>query len=181
MELVITVKDGATNTDIARTLRHQANLIDGMDPKQAASTQACSTPEMPALSGTKPAATNNTSKKAAAAAPVDEDDDFKSDDRGVEPEGFDEDDEPVAAASFEDASEEEEAKPAAAKKSAKAKANGKAKKITLDDVNDACKAHAQAKGRPATLAVLQNKFKTQSVTALKPEQYEACISAMSVN
>lgn len=125
----------------------------------------------------KKTAPAKTTGKKAAAPPADEDDDFKAD--TGEANGFDDDDDTVAEASFDDAGgEEEEAKPA--KKSTKS-SNGKAKKITLDDVNDACKAHAAAKGRPATLAVLQNKFKTQSVTALKPEQYETCISAMSVN
>lgn len=167
MQLVITVKDGSTNKDIANALRWQANLIDGMDPKKAAAVE----------NTTQGTTAKATGKKAAAPPPADEDDDFKADDSG-EPSGFDDaaDDEPVAEASFDDAEAEEPPK-----KTKAAAAKTKAKKITLDDVNDACKAHAAAKGRPATLQVLQKKFKTQSVTALKPEQYETCISAMAVN
>ncbi len=56
----------------------------------------------------------------------------------------------------------------------------KLKKITLDSVNDACKAHAAIHGVPATRALLMKKFKTQSVTALKPEQWETCIALVAV-
>lgn len=98
-------------------------------------------------------------KRAPAAKAADEEeDDFKA--KGVDDGGFDADEEP------------EEEKP---------KKSTKAKKITLDEVNDACKAHAGANGREATLAILKKKFKTESVAALKPEQYEACISAMAVD
>lgn len=174
MQLVINVKEGATAKDIATQLRWQANLIEGMEPKKAASTEATS------ATATKSPATKKAAAPAAPApAVVEEDDDFKAD--ADEASGFDDDDnDTVAEASFDDAAPEEveEKKPA---KTAANGSNGKAKKVTLDDVNDACKAHAQAKGRPATLAILQKKFKTQSVTALKPEQYEMAIAAMSVN
>lgn len=76
-----------------------------------------------------------------------------------------------AAASFDE--EEEEDAPAPAKK---------AKKITLDDVNDACKARARStggkEGRAEVLALLKKKFKTESVSELKPEQYAACVALM---
>lgn len=165
MQLVITVKDGATNKDIAEQLRWQANLIEGMEPKEASKGGKA-----------KPAA---AAKAAAPAAAAEEDDDFKADDGGAEPAGFgdDEAEESFEAAAEEEAEEEAPKKPAAAAKGTKAKS----KKITLDDVNDACKAHARAKGRDATLGLLKKKFKTESVTALKPEQYESCISAMAVN
>lgn len=156
MQLIITVKDGATNVEMANQLRWQANLIEGMEPKAAAATTNTGKKTKPAV-------------KAAAAETTDDDDGFVTEQAAGEPEGFEDD-----AATEDEGFTEEPPKKAGAK-------GTKAKKITLDDVNDACKAHAAAKGRPATLGVLQKKFKTQSVTALKPEQYEACISAMAVN
>ncbi|MDH4164711.1 MAG: hypothetical protein OEW15_18785 [Nitrospirota bacterium] len=156
---------GSSRVDLVNNLRAFADNLDGTpagtDGKVTGKTAAA-----------KPAA----AKKQAAPPPVDEDDDFKADDGGAEPAGFDDD--AAEEAPAEEEGFEEEAPP---KKAAPAKKTAAKKKITLDDVNDACKAHAAAKGRPATLAILQKKFKTQSVTALKPEQYEACISAMAVN
>lgn len=151
---------GDNRVDLVHRLRAFADNLDG-SPAEATTGKV--------VSKTAPA------KKAAskAAAPVvddgDEDDGF-AEDTG-ETNGFDSDE---SEEGFDEAPPEKKAAP-------KKGTNGKAKKITLDDVNDACKAHAQAKGRPATLAVLQKHFKTQSVTALKPEQYETCISAMAVN
>lgn len=147
---------GTNRVELVGKLRAAADNLDG---SPAAVTGK------PAKSTAKPAA------KAAAAA--DEDDDFKTDSGGADPDGFDDD-----AGATQDGFTEEPEKKAAPKAKG---SNGKAKKLTLDDVNDACKAHAAANGRPATLELLQKKFKTQSVTALKPEQFEACISAMSVN
>jgi len=175
LQITVTVPFNADNNQIAAALRMRAGLFEGQTAKEAASRKNTDA----AVVVAKPAAT----KKAAAPAPVaeDEDDDFKAD-TGSESNGFDDDEDAVAEASFDDAApEEEEEKPAPKKAAAKTASNGKAKKITLDDVNDACKAHAAAKGRQATLAILQKKFKTQSVTALKPEQYEMAIAAMAVN
>lgn len=63
------------------------------------------------------------------------------------------------------------------------KTTKKAKKLTVDDVNDACKARAAQtggkEGRNEVLAILKKKFKTTSVSELKPEQYAAAISAMA--
>lgn len=80
----------------------------------------------------------------------------------------------------EDAEEEDEdfkTPPPASKKA-------KAKKVTVDDVNDACKARAAAtggkEGRNEVLAILKKKFKTTSVSDLKPEQYAQAIEAMTV-
>lgn len=59
----------------------------------------------------------------------------------------------------------------------------KAKKLTVEDVNTACKKKASdiggKEGRAQVLTILKKKFKTQSVSELKPEQYAAVISAMS--
>lgn len=58
----------------------------------------------------------------------------------------------------------------------------KAKKLTVDDVNDACKKRASKtggkEGRSEVLGILKKKFKTTSVSELKPEQYAAVIAAM---
>ncbi len=67
--------------------------------------------------------------------------------------------------------------------SVKAAPPAKAKKITIDDVNDACKKKAAslgAGGVPKVRAILKKNFKTESVRELKPEQYGACIQAMAV-
>jgi len=59
----------------------------------------------------------------------------------------------------------------------------KAKKVTIDSVNDACKKRAAAggkKGRAEVLAILKKKFKTESVSDLEPEDYQKCIDAMAV-
>lgn len=85
-----------------------------------------------------------------------------------------------AAASFDDEevhSDDDEEEAPVAKKT-------KAKKVTLDDVNDACKARAASvggkEGRSEVLTILKKKFKTTSVSELKPEQYAAVIAAMEV-
>lgn len=59
----------------------------------------------------------------------------------------------------------------------------KAKKLTADDVNEACKALLSALGggktaRAKVLGILKKKFKTESVSELKPDQYAAVIKAM---
>lgn len=63
------------------------------------------------------------------------------------------------------------------------KSSKKAKKLTLEDVNDACKKRAAEiggkEGRTQVLTILKKKFKTQSVSELKPDQYAAVIASMS--
>ena len=80
--------------------------------------------------------------------------------------------------SFEDEEETEE-KPAKKEK---------AKKLTLNDVNDAAKARVKweiskrgissPEARATVLALMKKNFKVSTVTALKPEQYEAFIKIM---
>lgn len=79
----------------------------------------------------------------------------------------------------EDADEEETADADEDEDEAPAKKKGKAK-LTIDDVNDACKAYAKATSRADALKVLKKKFKTDSIADLKPEQYADCIKAMTV-
>ena len=183
MQLTITFKEGATNKDIAHELRWKANLIDGMEPKMACLVEACSTP---VLLTTKPVRTTTPGTKKAkvektvevedadeevlSEEPEVDDDDFKADDTAGS-NGFDDE------ADSEDFEETQEEAPKPTKKNPASKAK---KAVTLDDVNDACKAYAQVNGRPATLKILEKKFKTKSVTSLKPEQFEAVVAAMKV-
>lgn len=79
----------------------------------------------------------------------------------------------VKAKSFDDDDTGEDEEPVIKKK---------AKKITVDDVNDACKARAAEtggkEGRQEVLTILKKKFKVASVNDLEPEQYAAVIAAM---
>jgi hypothetical protein len=89
---------------------------------------------------------------------------------------FDDDDAP-AETETDDDDADFKAPPAKAAKAAKPK------KLTVDDVNDACMARAKAggkKGREEVLAILKKKFKTQSVSDLSEDQYAACVAAMAV-
>lgn len=133
----------------------------------------------------------------ALPADEDEDEDFApkkpTATRRAPVKAFDEDEDETEETVEEDESDEDEddtvelATPTkAAAKTAKAANKGaKPKKFTLDDVNDACKARATAaggkKGRTEVLGILKKKFKTETVSSLKPEQYEACIQAMAVS
>lgn len=79
-----------------------------------------------------------------------------------------------AAANFGDEEEEDEEPAAAPAKAAKAK------KITADQVNDACKAHAAENGIKATKALLLKKFKTASITEIDSAKYGEVLKAMEV-
>lgn len=171
MQLVITVRDGATTSEMSAALRFQANLFDGIEPKAAASKELTGAP---AVGKTTTAATTKAKPKAP---PVeDADDDFaqaEEEDSGVD---FD----------AEESSEEEDdfAAPPEKKAAAKKAAAPKPPKLTIDDVNDACKKKAASiggkPGREKVLAALKKHFKTSSVSELKPEQYAACIKLMEV-
>lgn len=58
----------------------------------------------------------------------------------------------------------------------------KVKKVTVDDCNDAAKTRAMIKGgklgRTEVLSLMKKHFKTESVSELKPEQYEKFIQVM---
>ena len=57
----------------------------------------------------------------------------------------------------------------------------KAKKFTVADVNDACKARAKAggaKGRAQVLSILKKKFQTESISEIDAKDYGAVIKAM---
>lgn len=63
------------------------------------------------------------------------------------------------------------------------KTKKKTKKLTIDDVNDACKTRAKAggkTGRADVLKILKKGWKTESVSDLEPEDYQDVIDAMAV-
>lgn len=163
MQLTITVKDGSTNKDIAAALRFQAGLLEGLSPKKAASRDNTDVDENDDdAEDTDDEELAPTKKSGGKKAKSFDDDEEETDDTESE-ESDDEDD-----------TEDEEPAP---KKKAK-------KKLTVDDVNEACKARAAdtggKEGRAEVLGILKKKFKTQSVSDLKPEQYADVIKAMAV-
>lgn len=95
---------------------------------------------------------------------TDEDDDFAPKKASKKGSSFDEDD-----------ADAEEAPPAKTKK----------KKLTVNDVNDACKKRAASvggkAGRDEVLKILKKKFKVESVADLEPEQYADAIEAVAVD
>jgi hypothetical protein len=111
--------------------------------------------------------------------PEDDDEDFAPKKaKGKKAKAFDEESEEDAeetpeATDDESFEEEEEVKP---------KKKAKAKKITVDDVNDACKKRASVKGgaagRTEVLTILKKKFKTSSISDLSEDTYAAVIAAM---
>ncbi len=59
----------------------------------------------------------------------------------------------------------------------------KAKKITVAEVNEACKARAKAggkNGRAEVLKILKKNFKTESISALKENQYAKALEVLAV-
>lgn len=60
-------------------------------------------------------------------------------------------------------------------------ATKKPKKITLEQVNAACKAHAKAGSFQATKTLLKKKFKVDSVQDLDEDQYADVIAALTVD
>lgn len=113
----------------------------------------------------------------AAAVEADEDEDFapkKSKGKKAAAAAFDDEEEEAGEAEAEE-EEEDFTTPAP-------KAKAKAKKLTVDDVNDACKARAARtggkEGRAEVLALLKKHFKTSSVSDVKAEDYEKLIKIM---
>lgn len=150
MKLVIgfEFEQGSTPQTIAAALRMQAGILEGRAPKVASSRKNTDAPVV--------------EEEEAEEVEVDEDEDFapKKSKKKAAAKVFEEDDEEEV---------EEEAPP---------KKKAKAKKVTVDDVNDACKARAASGSRAEVLGILKKKFKVASVSELEPEQYAAVIAAM---
>ena len=69
------------------------------------------------------------------------------------------------------------------KETTAAKKAAKAKKVTIEEVNAACKARARAggkDGRKQVLAILKKQFKTESITEIAQNEYANVIKAMAV-
>lgn len=160
MQLTINLQDCKKPGDIAAQLRMQANLFDGMSGKEASRTAKTANSEHldPEETDSDTDGENDDFKKAASST--------KS---------------KKSAKAFEESAENE---PEGGEEDFKTPAKGKAakaKKLTIDDVNDACVAHAKGVGkggRDAVLAILKKKFNVITVTELKPDQYEKAIVAL---
>lgn len=167
MQITITVKDGATNKDIATQLRFQAGLIEGLPPKVASSRKNTEAPAQ--------------TEEVEETEELDEDDDFaaapaktakKATAKKAAAAAFeDEEETEVEETSDDDFMEEAPVKKAAPKK------NAKGLKLTVNDVNDACKAKAAKTSRKDVLKILK-KFDVASVTELSADQYGEVIAAM---
>lgn len=163
MQLTLTFTEGSTNLDIAARLRFQAGLFEGLEPKVASSRANTDTPaeETPAPKKTK---AKTAAKVKAAPASFDEDEETTEVEEPAAEEGFDEE-------SFEDETP-------APKKT-------KAAKLTLDNINDACKAFARENGggkdgREAVLKILKKNFKVTSISELDVEDYPKVLKALAV-
>lgn len=165
MQITLTFKEGSTNLDIAAALRYQANLIDG--------TKNLATPAEPLTvdeDAEETPAPKKRGRPAAAAAPV----------KKAAPASFDEDeDEETPAVEAEESFEDEDFEETPAPKKAKTA------KVTIDDVNDACKAFARENGggkdgREATLKILKKHFKVTSISDLAVEDYPKVLKALAV-
>lgn len=163
IQLTFSFKEGTPPTDMAAKLRFHAGLLEGMPAKTAASRKNTDAP--------------------VKAAPEPEIEDEESEDEDFAPAAkktkakaaaasFDDEDEETEAVESEDEEEVEEAP--------KKKTAAKAKKVTLDDANDACKAHAAENGLKATKALLKKKFGTDTLSEVKPDKYAAVVAAMAV-
>lgn len=129
-------------------------------------------------------------KLASAKSLEEAEDDFDNDEGEEDDEDFTPKKQAAKKNTFEDEDEEEESSEEEETEEASddedeeedAPPKKKAKKLTVDDVNDACKKKAAKiggkEGRNEVLKILKKKFKTTSVSELKPEQYAAAIAAM---
>lgn len=168
MQITFEFEDNATPTTIAERLRMRAGIFEGLTSKEAASKKNT---KAPAVTKEAEESLEETEKELAA-----DDDDFspKKDAKKSAAAAFDDDDVQLDAEVADDDEDDFKA-PAAAKKAP-------AKKLTLDDVNDACKARAKRtggpEGRKEVLALLKKHFKASSVSELKPEQFAKAIEVM---
>lgn len=150
-------------------MKLEIGVIAGAESKQFLVDLTKQIDRLEKLSGGK-----SLNEKALASAQADDEDEADA------PEAADAEDEddgfqakPAKKKTALDEEEEDEAPAPAPKK--------KAKKITLDDVNDACKARAKAggkKGRAEVLAILKKKFKTETISDISDDKYQAVIDAM---
>jgi hypothetical protein len=123
-------------------------------------------------------------KKAAKPVEVDEDVELETADSDDDDSDFVTDAASDDDGEAFDASDDEDDDFVSAPPPKKKAAEGKAKKVTIAQVNEACKARAQAggkKGRDQVLSILKKNFKTESISEIKPEMYGKVIQAMAVS
>lgn len=178
-ELKIALLAGAESKQFLSTLTEQIDRLEGLIGKFPKTTGKAVSP-----------ADDGDGDDEESVEADDDDEDFtakpaKTVKKKAAAADFDDEDEDEEAAVEEDEAvetEEEELPPPPPKKLA---AKGKAKKISVNDVNEACKRRAAAggseNGRKEVLAILRKKFKTESVSALSEGQYQACIDAMVID
>lgn len=152
MQITLSFPVNADPQAIAAALRMRAGLFEGMPAKEAASRKNTDKAAIESSDSDEDFAPKKASAKAKAAA------------------AFDEETSDVAEEASEDF-DAEEAKPAA---------KAKPKKVTKDDANDACKAHAAEHGLKATKALLKKKFGSESLSEIEPEKFAAVVAAMKV-
>lgn len=111
----------------------------------------------------KPAKKGKKSKDEDESEDEDESDDEDETEDSDEDESEDEDEDE----SEDEDEDEEDEKPK------------KKSKLTIDDVNDACKKRAARSSVAETLSLLKKNFKVKSVSKLKPEQYAQAIKVLS--
>lgn len=179
---------GTKGTDM-KTQDHVGAHVNGLKSSiHALEVQVTILKQLIGGKATKAKASEETEAEETEAEETEEEDDFGAGKKAAKGEGgkkaakgFDDD----AAAEEEEAEESEEEEEAEESKEEeeeeeKPAKNAKAKKLTADDVNDACKARARAlRGtRAEVLSILKKKFKVKSVSDLEPSQYADAIKAM---
>lgn len=187
MQITIEVKDGATPEAIARALRFQANLMDGIEPKKAASNAMTAAPTA-GKKKAKPADEDEEIEESEDEEIEDDDaedadEDLESDDEESGDEDGDGDDSGDEETEDEDESEddeeaedEDEPAPKKGKGKAKPKLSTKEEKL-LKEVNAALKARAKKTSFDKVKVWLKKKFKVESINHLKPSQFAAVIKA----
>ena len=169
MQIVITVKPGATNADMARELRWKANLLDGIDPKKAASKALCESP----LKKKGKAADEDEEVEETEDEETDADADEETEDDEESEESEDEETEDdEESEESEDEETEDEEKPAGKSKAALEKER--------KAVNAALKARAEKTSFKKAKAWLKAKFKVESINDLKPAQFPKVIKLAKV-
>ncbi len=175
------------NAEKRGNMKLELAILAGAESKAFLADLAKLVERMEKVVGGAPVKVANTSATVTTAAEVtdEDDDDFaapakKSTTKKAAAAAFDDDDDAdtkeVKAVVVEDDDD-------TADFTTPPKKEKKAKKLTVDDCNDAAKARAGKtggkEGRKQVLALMKKHFKTESVSELKPEQYEKFIEIMA--
>lgn len=170
MQIVINVKDGSNAEAMARALRFQANLLDGIDAKKAASNAMTGSPLKKKAKADDDEEIEETDDEEIEETEDDEDTE-ESDDADVEESDDDDDSDDAEDDDAEETEDDEEEPPP---KKAKGK-KGKPKGPTLKDVNAALKARAEKTSFKKAKLWLKAKFKVESINDVKPTDYAKLI------